>query len=67
MALDAALGAWDGEERYWETTTETKWTSGCCRLKSNEQTGCGCAARDPPRAGSIPAPCASAELVRGAL
>ena len=57
--LDAEQGgAWDGKVRYWETARGLdKWTNGCCRLPSANQTACGCVGRDPPRDAAAPVPC----------
>ena len=57
--LDAEQGGpWDGKSLYWETARGLdKWTSGCCRLPSVNQTACGCVGRDPPRDAAAPVPC----------
>ena len=58
--LDAEQGgAWDGKSLYWETARGLdKWTNGCCRLPSVNQTACGCVGRDPPRTdAAAPVPC----------
>ena len=57
--LDAEQGGpWDGKSLYWETARGLdKWTSGCCRLPSANQTACGCVGRDPPRDAAAAVPC----------
>ena len=57
--LDAEQGgAWDGKSLYWETERNLdRWTNGCCRLPSVNQTACGCVGRDPPRDAAAPVPC----------
>jgi hypothetical protein len=57
--LDAEQGgAWDGKSLYWETARNLdRWTNGCCRLPSANQTACGCVGRDPPRDAAAPVPC----------
>ena len=57
--LDAEQGgAWDGKSLYWETERNLdRWTNGCCRLPSANQTACGCVGRDPPRDAAAPVPC----------
>lgn len=57
--LDAEQGgSWDGKTKYWETDRLDRWTSGCCRLASMNQTACQCVGRDPPRTDTdAPVPC----------
>ena len=69
--LDATQGAWDRKDRYWLAQSGNKWTSGCCALKSPDQTACNCVALNPPdqspEANRFPSHCDNPGLVRTRL